>query len=280
MSTDISHNDAECEAIRLTARFAASALESVQSNDFLAIMASGLQGFTSFKNFIVFAYQEGFSAELIFTNLDLEGLRRQMRPYTDGLYLLDPFYVADMNQHREGLLRLAEVAPEDFDQSEFYLAFYAAVDVLDELHYVVTLAPGRSVHIFIERELPSQKFSNTDCARLAGLESIVTSAVRAHWRWRDGVLPRPSTSPIQSAGGIDGVIRNMKPGELTQREVEVIGLSLRGHSAKLIARELGISEGTVTNHKRHVYEKLGVHSQSQLFSMFLNTLSAAQGEGA
>ena len=56
-------------------------------------------------------------------------------------------------------------------------------------------------------------------------------------------------------------------------EAEVIGLSLRGHSSKLIASRLGISEGTVTNHKRNVYEKLGIHSQSQLFSLFLEALT-------
>ncbi|MBL8269277.1 helix-turn-helix transcriptional regulator [Steroidobacter sp.] len=267
-------NAAQRDAIELTARFGSALLARLQGPDFLAALAAGLQPFVAYKNFIVFGYREGFSADLIFTNLELPGLSRQMRPYTDGLYLLDPFYIADMSQHRHGLLQLAEVAPDDFEQSEFFLTFYAAVDVLDELHYVVPLSPGRSVHVFIERELPGPKFSAAEVETLTALESIVTTAIRAHWRWRDGVLPQRSTSPIQSAGGIDGVIRNMKPGELTEREVEVIGLSLRGHSAKLIARELGISEATVTNHKRNVYEKLGVHSQSQLFSMFLNTLSS------
>ena len=79
---------------------------------------------------------------------------------------------------------------------------------------------------------------------------------------------------IGSAGGIDGVIHNMGSGQLTRREAEVIGLLLQGHSSKLIARGLGISEGTVTNHKRNVYEKLAIHSQAQLFSRFLRAMSA------
>lgn len=270
---------AQTDAIELTARFGSALLETLQSADFLPALVEGLQRFVAYKNFIVFEYRAGFSADLIFTNLEVSGLRRQMRPYTDGLYLLDPFYIADMSEHREGVLVLSQVAPEDFDQSEFFLTFYAAVDVLDELHYVVPLSPGRSVHVFIERESPGPKFSAAEVETLTALERIVTTAIRGHWRWLDGVLPQRSTSPIQSAGGIDGVIRSMKPGELTEREVEVIALSLRGHSAKLIARELSISEATVTNHKRNVYEKLGVHSQSQLFSMFLNTLTATDAPG-
>jgi DNA-binding CsgD family transcriptional regulator len=48
---------------------------------------------------------------------------------------------------------------------------------------------------------------------------------------------------------------------------------LKGHSAKSMARTLDIEEGTVTNHKRNLYAKLGIHSQAQLFDRFLRTLT-------
>lgn len=265
-------------AIERAASFGASLVEHLSSDEFLPRVSVGLHEFVQFKNFIVFAFREGFAADLVYTNLDHEHLRRQMRPYIDGLFLLDPFYISATADRRPGLLQLSEVAPEDFEQSEFFQTFYGAVDVYDELHYVVPIAPGRSVHVFLERELPAQKYATEEIACLQALEPIVTATIRAHWRWRDGAMPRDATSPIQSAGGIDAIIRAMKPGELTQREVEVVGLSLRGHSSKLIGRALGISDGTVTNHKRNVYEKLGVHSQSQLFSLFLSTLSDGRRE--
>jgi DNA-binding CsgD family transcriptional regulator len=49
---------------------------------------------------------------------------------------------------------------------------------------------------------------------------------------------------------------------------------LKGHSAKSIAGALDIEEGTVSNHKRNIYAKVGVHSQAQLFDRFLRTLTA------
>lgn len=253
--------------------FAAQLIEQLDSDAFLPTLFSALARDVAIKNFIVFSYRQGFAADLVHSNLDIDHLGRQMQPYTNGLYMLDPFYVADMQERRHGLLHLGEVAPEDFETTEFFVAFYAAVGVLDEAHYVVPLGPGRSVHLFMEREAPQYRFSPADLARLRTLTPLIDRAVRRHWAWRDRALAASQAAPIQSAGGIDGVIRNMGAGQLTPREAEVIALSLRGHSSKLIAHRLGISEGTVTNHKRNVYEKLGVHSQSQLFSLFLETLS-------
>ncbi len=257
------------EIVALAARL----IDTLETDRFLLEICAALQALATFKNFIVFHYSEGFSAELIATNLDQMRLAAQMKPYTDGLYLLDPFYIANVVERRHGLLRLVDVAPEDFEASEFYLRFYAAVNVLDEIHYVVPLESSRAVHLFIEREPPSERFRDQDVARLRAVAPLISSAVKAHWRWREGALPREAPLAIKSAGGIEAVIRNISPGELTDREVEVISLSLRGHSSKLIAGALGISEGTVTNHKRNVYEKLGIHSQSQLFSLFLSTLT-------
>ena len=51
---------------------------------------------------------------------------------------------------------------------------------------------------------------------------------------------------------------------LTTREREVLDLALKGHSCKVIARELGISHRTVELHRSHLLEKLGVASVTEL----------------
>lgn len=260
-----------------TARLAARLIDTLESGELFPSLHEELSGIVPHNNFIVYWYRQGFAADLVFSNLDMERLRGQMAPYISGLYLLDPFYIADMSDHRQGLLRLDHVAPEAFHETEFYLTFYKSVQVLDEMHFVVPLALGRSVHVFLEREAPHERFADAEFDRLAALAPLVASAIQRHWSWRERSLVESSASPIHSAGGIEGVIRNMRPGQLTPREVEVIALLLRGQSSKRIAHQLGISEGTVTNHKRNVYDKLGVHSQAQLFSMFLGTLT---GDGA
>jgi two-component system nitrate/nitrite response regulator NarL len=49
--------------------------------------------------------------------------------------------------------------------------------------------------------------------------------------------------------------------ELTPRESEILALLAEGQSNKVIARNLGISDGTVKLHVKAILRKLGVHSR-------------------
>ncbi len=62
---------------------------------------------------------------------------------------------------------------------------------------------------------------------------------------------------------------------LTQRERQITQLLLRGHSSKSVARELNIAPGTVMVHKRNLFSKLGISSQYELFSLFIDKLAAS-----
>ena len=64
---------------------------------------------------------------------------------------------------------------------------------------------------------------------------------------------------------------------LTQRERQITQLLLRGHSTKSVARELNIAPGTVMVHKRNLFSKLGITSQFELFSLFIEALSRRDG---
>jgi DNA-binding NarL/FixJ family response regulator len=54
------------------------------------------------------------------------------------------------------------------------------------------------------------------------------------------------------------------PSGLTDREIDVLRLVVRGRSNKQMAGELFISEDTVKTHLRHVYEKVGFSSRAGL----------------
>jgi putative nucleotidyltransferase with HDIG domain len=74
------------------------------------------------------------------------------------------------------------------------------------------------------------------------------------------------------AGAVDAVIaaagarrragRPRKPGDLTEREVEVLCLIARGHSNREAARRLSIAPKTVGRHVEHIYDKLGINSRA------------------
>ena len=222
-------------------------------------------------NFIVVDFILDHEPVLVDSNYEREYLLRHLAAYRSGLYQLDPFY-AYVAAGITGLFRLDDIAPENFRQSEYFLRHYSFTGVIDELRYLVPLAPGRSVHVFMEREQPMPPFSRAEFRRLQDIGPFVLTFLQQHWQWRERHMNLHAAAP-REAFDLRQQINAIAPGEVTPRESEIIEQMLKGHSSKSMASVLGIEEGTVTNHKRNIYAKLGIHSQAQLFDRFLRTLA-------
>lgn len=59
-------------------------------------------------------------------------------------------------------------------------------------------------------------------------------------------------------------IRVAEMAQLSEREVDVLNLIVRGCSARMVSDELCISYNTARNHIQRIYAKLGVHSRDEL----------------
>lgn len=80
-----------------------------------------------------------------------------------------------------------------------------------------------------------------------------------------GHLDRDAVNGVLSAAGQrTQVARREWPAELTDREVDVIRLAVRGRTNRQMASELFVSEDTIKTHMRHVYEKVGFSSRAGL----------------
>ena len=55
--------------------------------------------------------------------------------------------------------------------------------------------------------------------------------------------------------------------QLTERQADALRAALRGNSNKLIARQLGISDGTVKTHLRAIYQELGTRNRTEAVYM-------------
>ena len=76
----------------------------------------------------------------------------------------------------------------------------------------------------------------------------------------------------RTAGQLEKAFSEFAKDVLSSREQSVVSLLLRGHATLSIAHNLHIAEGTVKIHRKHIYEKLGINSQAQLFLKFCNYL--------
>lgn len=74
-------------------------------------------------------------------------------------------------------------------------------------------------------------------------------------------LPTGSLAPAQTRD-----VRDAFP-QLTERQADVLRAALRGNSNKLIARQLGISDGTVKTHLRAIYQELGTRNRTEAVYM-------------
>lgn len=59
---------------------------------------------------------------------------------------------------------------------------------------------------------------------------------------------------------------------LTNRELEICARIILGYSSLAISLNLGISINTVLTHRRKAYEKLGIGTQSQLFTLLIQNI--------
>ncbi|AGA34352.1 Nitrate/nitrite response regulator protein [Thioalkalivibrio nitratireducens DSM 14787] len=78
------------------------------------------------------------------------------------------------------------------------------------------------------------------------------------------VAPRLAQLLVRALQGQPDAVEDDEPGPfdaLTPREGEILSLLAEGQSNKVIARNLGISDGTVKLHVKAILRKLGVHSR-------------------
>ena len=79
---------------------------------------------------------------------------------------------------------------------------------------------------------------------------------------RGGSTAKPSTRCSLRPATACGSAPRELPAGLTERELEVLLVLVRGESNQAIAEDLGISAKTVGHHVQHVYEKAGVRSRA------------------
>jgi len=76
----------------------------------------------------------------------------------------------------------------------------------------------------------------------------------------------------RNATAIDRVSEFARLHQLTERQQQILALSLQGHPNSSIADKLRISVGGVKNHKLRLYEKLDITSERELLSAVLFSL--------
>jgi len=250
----------------------ADLLRSVASDDALDRLGEALQKVCPFNDFIVFLYRPQSRPLILTTNLGMEWLSDRLSDYSEGLYLLDPYQQTAITGE-SGFHRLSDISPEEYFTSEYYDHFYKHTNIVEETRFVIPLDQGGSLQVLVARAGDAVKFQDIELDLLKTFHPLVSEYCRIHLSQTNRQY---GGSPHDAASfDLRDKIATLPGAQLTAREIDTVELMLKGHSTKSVARVLSIDDGTVSNHKRNIYQKLNIHSQAQLFNLFLESLTGA-----
>jgi DNA-binding CsgD family transcriptional regulator len=215
------------------------------------------------------AFHRDASPEVLHHTLEPAGRKHYLDRYLAGPYLLDPLYQLAVRAEKPTLCRFRDALPDRFRSSEYYRQYCERTHLLDEMDFLAEVSAQTTLALVIGRR--TRRFTRSELHLLELIEPTVQACIRQVWQRQD--------SGRDSKGKSAGMHRRLiecfnRFGEavLTERERQISQLLLRGHSSKSVARELNIAPGTVMVHKRNLFSKLGISSQYELFSLFIDDL--------
>jgi len=215
------------------------------------------------------------------TFVDLRA-KQGLANYVNSTYVLNPTYSAYLRGLKGGVYRIRELAPDAYFESQHHKSFKVTLSESEEIGYVTHDWPRGMEEAVVAIELPDGDlgeisllqpvrlggFSDRDLELLRAIEPMIGSVYRRYW-----FRVRPVRIGAWADTAIDEAFARFGGDALSPREREVAQLLLRGHSTLSVSSHLGICATTVKTHRKNLYGKLGIATQFELFSLFIDSLS-------
>ena len=276
-SVDVESRGTQARVLAQTARALAALTASLGSQRFGARMLDFLRSQNDFDSAMVLCYHPRQRPLLLAEALAHPLRRNSADTYLNGAYLLDPVFVRASATREPELVRLSEIAPGDFPDSEYVRSYYKDSNIVDEVNYLV---PGKGRLVFavcLGRSRSKRPFTGPEFARFQAWLPVLVSMFRQHERQGEAGCALPVDDAVDHEHDrLQGLLSGFGRDRLTRREHEIAQLLLRGRSTPRIASELKVSAQTVRVHRRNIYDKLDVSSLGELFSLAMYALVGAR----
>lgn len=245
--------------------------KSVGEDDFYSNLNQLFQLHFDYDELLVLHMSRQSSVKLLF-RYGKDGVKNRLQGedswrYLTRLYVLDPFYrhYADRNQF--GFFTLDAIGPEEFES--IYNSYFNFLDLSDEIGYLFDLQDGTCLHIDMSLFGTEQKFASESLEYLEEICDSLTALVVEHHSNRQ-------FDHLAHVSDVEKVVRNFGKDLLTNKEYQVCQLLLQGYSTKNIAEKMHIGYETVKMHKKNIYSKTYMSSQSELLALFIDILQQEQ----
>ncbi|RBW45091.1 LuxR family transcriptional regulator [Psychromonas sp. B3M02] len=231
------------------------------------VMIESLQALAHFDTWLIATYKQQFKPIVVHTSYQIES-QKKIHRFLNKAYLLDPLFNAIENGLNDGLYRLRDLAPDQFNNTEQYKSCYSDFDLSDEIIFVTRLDNGVVFTISLGRTSKLGGISRVELNRLKSVQPILQAMSKQFWIAQSSQYVHDE----QSRYSLEHAINTFGSNVLTPREKQITALILQGHSSKSISESLNISVGTIKVHRKSIYMKLDICRESELFSQFINHL--------
>lgn len=249
----------------------AAAIDSLRQEGFAEALWQLCRLLAAPDNLIVLAYRDSGPPLVL---QQREGhprvFQRLKSTYLAGAYRLDPYFALHLARAADGAYRLRDIAPDAFRRSRYFIDYFDATTLVDEIAFAVTLSEGLSLSLCLGRDATSgQAFGAGEMAACMRLAPVIAALSRVEWRGLDR-----GAGPVEDTPGLLIQAARLHGIALSPRQAMVALMILRGHSTPSIALTLGVSPQTVKVFRKQLYARCGISSQAELFSLMLPMLQA------
>jgi DNA-binding CsgD family transcriptional regulator len=221
-------------------------------------------------NLVVMAYRDaGPPLVLLHRAENPRVFARLESSYLAVAYRLDPYFELHLARAKDGAYRIRDIAPDAFQRSRYFTEYFGATTLIDEIAFVLPMADGLSLNLCLGRDARSGRaFSAAELAACERMVPVIAALARAEWRGLERGAAQAEDTPglLIEAARRQGIA-------LSPRQATVALLILRGHSTPSIGLRLGISPQTVKVFRKQLYQRCGISSQAELFTLLLPLLN-------
>lgn len=261
------------------AKVLASVINAIGTDHLGSAIDEALRRKLAFDMSCGYLFRFNHNAVLLHNGYNESVSEKTLKAYLRGGYLLDPFYVACVNDHPAGLWRMSDLAPDSFFSSGFSISkdIHPCVSSehgtsIEEVGFIIPLGPQVAIVYSLMRNLSGGNFHEDEMQELSTLTPILAATFEMHFQLK---YSASHTTTVQSDVILEDAFMDILQGQLTETQRFIAKLILQGHSSGSIAETLKISEGTVKVHRHNIYQRLNISTNAELFRLFIDYLDKA-----
>jgi len=247
------------------------AIGALGSDGFFTALIGAINGQVKIDYPQFWLYHNDLPPQVLYHEIPDNAVTAQIDNYLEGPFREDPFFQTSMDRPRSKIYRLSRVTSGRLQNSDYYRNYYSATGTVDEAIYLAKLHAGNVINFSMMRLPGRGPFSDEEYERLYLLAEPVSELLKRH-----SELGEFSATYLIQPGidhQINQAFETFGSSLLSPREKSVLELMLRGYGTNVSAERLEIALETVRRHRKNIYRKLDVSSQTDLFSLFINSMS-------